>query len=253
MNLREVHVDLLQSHAHRIRISRSTMGRRRRRPRRPAHGGHERSRRRALSLPRPRRGCRGGRGRPPRRPRHPVRRARRPPRGAFRPHRRRPHPPGLVALGPGLPEPPARRLRLRRVGCGEAHALLRTGPRRCAAFLLLPDPEGVRLRQRRGSRPRHAGGLRRAGRGHRGGVPDWRRLELGHPHVLQGSPQAAARPYAHHRGRMAGCPPRRAAGPSPAERRKRWRSPTARSTSAAARSPPCPAGRKAPSWPPTRW
>ena len=165
-------------------------------------GGHERGRRGALPVPRPRRGHRGGGGRPPRRPRHAVQRARRCPRRAFRPYRRQPHPPGLEALGPGMPEPPARRLRLRRVGCEEAHVVLRPGPRRRAALLLRLSSERLRLRQRRGSRPRHAGRLRRAGRGHRGDLSDgFRLVEHDHPYVLQGGAQAAARPYAHRRGR----------------------------------------------------
>ena len=96
-------------------------------------------------------------------------------------------------MGRRLSAPPPRRLRLRRVGRGEAHAVLRSGPRRRAAVLLRRDAARVRLRQRHRSRARRPGRRPRARRIHGGDVADEEgRGAPRHKHVLPGRAQAAA-------------------------------------------------------------
>ena len=86
--------------------------------------------------------------------------------------------------------------RKRTLFCARDHAGVRP-------FYYAWDSERLRLRQRRGSRPRHAGRLRRAGRGHRGDLSDgsgwWntttrtffkevRKLPPGHTLTIEGDP-----------------------------------------------------------------
>ena len=115
-----------------------------------------------------------------------------PGRGLFL-RRRRPDSPRLAALGAGMPEAPARRLRLRDLGRGAAHAVLRAGPHRREALVLRSDGTRIRLRQRRRRRARRARRIRRAGRRQGGCAPDRNRIDDDPPHVLQGRAQAAAR------------------------------------------------------------
>ena len=122
---------------------------------------------------------------------------------------RAPHREGVPAMGRRLSAPPPRRLRLRRVGRGEAHAVLRSGPRRRAAVLLCRDAARVRLRQRHRSRARRPGRRPRARRIHGGDVADEEgRGAPRHKHVLPGRAQAAAGawPCRHERRGAAATP-----------------------------------------------
>ena len=167
-------------------------GRRRARRAAPAERG-----RCAGGAVRQRGGARARYGCPTRRPGDAVRRARYPASRPRRHSRRGPPPAGLPAVGRGMPIPLARRLCLRRVERPDAHRVLRPGPYRRAALLLLPDAGGLRLRQRRGSRPGRAVRLRRAGRDHGRHVSYAHQSDHAYPHVLSGGAQAAAGSRAH--------------------------------------------------------